>query len=128
MGLRRFLPSRLITLVIVLVLASAAITATIVKKNKRPRSGRRQAAALAIALQESSIQYVSHVRPLLLGRCARCHGGKRQYGGLRIDSVAALLRGGESGPAVLPRNAKASPLIVRTVSHDMPQGDPPLTE
>src|SRR5207253_1592584 len=42
------------------------------------------------------------VRPLLAGRCWRCHGPRRQKGGLRLDSADALAQGGGSGPVVVP--------------------------
>jgi hypothetical protein len=40
------------------------------------------------------------VRPLLAENCWKCHGSKKQMGGLRLDSRAAVLRGGDSGPSV----------------------------
>lgn len=42
------------------------------------------------------------VRPLLVEHCQGCHGPDKQKGGLRVDSRAALLTGGDSGPAVVP--------------------------
>src|SRR5262249_34355779 len=41
-------------------------------------------------------------RPLLAENCQSCHGGKKQKGGLRLDSLEAILKGGEAGPAVVP--------------------------
>lgn len=40
------------------------------------------------------------VRPLLVEHCQGCHGAEKQKGGLRLDSRAATLKGGDSGPAV----------------------------
>ncbi len=51
------------------------------------------------------------IRPLLVGKCQGCHGASKQKGGLRLDSRAAILAGGNSGPAVVPGDPKASPLI-----------------
>ncbi|MFQ5731652.1 MAG: DUF1549 domain-containing protein, partial [Planctomycetaceae bacterium] len=51
------------------------------------------------------------VRPLLLKRCGRCHGARKQEGGLRLDSRGAVLKGGESGPAVRPGQPQRSLLI-----------------
>ena len=42
------------------------------------------------------------VRPVLAGTCAKCHGAVKVSGGLRLDSREAMLKGGESGPAVVP--------------------------
>ncbi|MEX0712400.1 MAG: PSD1 and planctomycete cytochrome C domain-containing protein [Pirellulales bacterium] len=43
-----------------------------------------------------------HIRPLLIANCHKCHGPDEQKGGLRLDSRAAVLAGGDSGPAVVP--------------------------
>jgi hypothetical protein len=51
------------------------------------------------------------VRPLLAENCFACHGPTKQKGGLRVDSRAALLRGGDSGPAFVPGQPESSRLI-----------------
>ncbi len=51
------------------------------------------------------------VRPVLVERCQTCHGGAKQKGGLRLDSRAAILRGGETGPSVVPGKPAESLLI-----------------
>jgi hypothetical protein len=54
------------------------------------------------------------VRPILVEHCHKCHGAKKRMGGLRLDVGAALLKGGDSGPALVPGNADAS-LLVKAV-------------
>jgi hypothetical protein len=56
------------------------------------------------------------VRPVLAGTCVKCHGEKKVSGGLRLDSREAMLAGGEAGPAVVPGDPEASPLV-RAVRH-----------
>ncbi|MFO0903427.1 MAG: PSD1 and planctomycete cytochrome C domain-containing protein [Pirellulales bacterium] len=51
------------------------------------------------------------VRPLLAEHCWECHGAKKQESGLRLDSRAAALRGGDSGPAAVAGKPDDSPLI-----------------
>src|SRR5262249_54256993 len=53
------------------------------------------------------------VRPLLVERCHGCHsvGAKKLRGGLRLDSGAGVLKGGDSGPAVVPGQPEKSRLI-----------------
>jgi hypothetical protein len=51
------------------------------------------------------------VRPVLAGKCVKCHGETKRSGGLRLDSRRAILEGGESGPAVIPGDPDGSPLI-----------------
>ena len=42
------------------------------------------------------------IRPVLVERCFECHSGKKQEGGLRLDSPEFLLKGSLSGAAVTP--------------------------
>ncbi|MDA1165845.1 MAG: PSD1 and planctomycete cytochrome C domain-containing protein, partial [Planctomycetota bacterium] len=51
------------------------------------------------------------VRPLLVERCVECHGPKKQESGLRLDSRRMILKGGDSGPAVLARSPDESLLL-----------------
>src|SRR5262249_17485287 len=51
------------------------------------------------------------IRPVLAGTCLPCHGGKKLSHGLRVDSRAALLKGGDSGPALVPGDPEKSLLI-----------------
>ena len=55
--------------------------------------------------------FESKVRPLLVAHCQGCHGPEKQKAGLRLDSGAALARGGDSGPVVQPGDPEASRLI-----------------
>src|SRR5262249_14280037 len=56
------------------------------------------------------------VRPILAGRCFKCHGGDKVSSGLRVDSREALLKGGDRGPALVPGNAERS-LLLRALRH-----------
>jgi cytochrome c553 len=57
--------------------------------------------------------FEAKVRPLLAGHCYSCHSAKakRPKGGLRLDSRAAALRGGDSGPAFVPGQPEKSLLL-----------------
>ncbi len=52
-----------------------------------------------------------HIRPILVEHCQECHGSKKQWAELRLDSGSALLKGGESGPVVKPGDPEESRLI-----------------
>jgi mono/diheme cytochrome c family protein len=56
------------------------------------------------------------VRPVLAENCQSCHGAQKQKGGLRLDSAAAVAKGGESGLVVTPGNPDASRMI-KAVRH-----------
>src|SRR5437762_4115191 len=57
------------------------------------------------------------VRPLLAANCFECHGAKKQESGLRLDSRAAVIEGGDSGErAVVPGDPDRS-LLIKAVNH-----------
>lgn len=45
--------------------------------------------------------------------CEKCHGGAKQKGKLRVDSMAALLKGGAGGAALVPGKPEQSSLVQR---------------
>ena len=64
-----------------------------------------------------------HVRPLLAQHCLECHSAESQKGMLRLDSRAAMLKGGESeDAAIVPGKPEESQLIsaLRYESFEMP--------
>ena len=65
---------------------------------------------------EANAHFLAQVKPLLDSRCVSCHGPEKQKGGLRMDSRAALLKGGDNGPALVPGKPEAS-LLVQAVNH-----------
>ncbi len=70
--------------------------------------------------------FESEVRPLFAAKCQKCHGPRQQKGGLRLDSRSAVLKGGKTGPAVVPGNVEESLLIeaVNYESLEMPPDGP----
>lgn len=60
--------------------------------------------------------FETRVRPLLIDKCFECHGRTEAKGGLRVDSREALLRGGDSGPAIVAGDADTS-LLVRALRY-----------
>jgi uncharacterized membrane protein len=52
-------------------------------------------------------------QPILVQFCYNCHAGDRVKAGLRVDSVQAILRGGDSGPSIIPGDSEKSLLIQR---------------
>ena len=51
------------------------------------------------------------IRPLFEKHCYKCHGPEKQKNGFRLDSKQDMLRGGDSGPALLPGRSAESLLI-----------------
>ncbi len=87
----------------------------------------------AVLPAEPAIDFRAEVWPILHNRCLICHGPDKQRADLRLDSPAALLKGGESGPAVVVGDPAQSLLIERVTAKDEaermpPKGDPLTTE
>ena len=63
--------------------------------------------------------FENDIRPLLVAHCLKCHGddAKKIRGGLLLNSRASMLKGGESGPAVVPGNPAES-LLIKAVHYD----------
>ena len=69
--------------------------------------------------------FEAKVRPILVARCFECHGDKgKPKGGLRLDSRAAVLKGGDSGPAALPGKPEDSALVAAIRYVDEPRMPP----
>ncbi len=60
---------------------------------------------------EALAHFEKKIRPLLIEHCQKCHGSKKQEGGLRLDSRASILLGGDSGPAVIPGKTDKGSLL-----------------
>src|SRR5262245_53001864 len=54
----------------------------------------------------------SDVKPLLNTRCISCHGPDKAEGGLRLDYRERVLKGGDSGPALVPGKPEKSLLLM----------------
>jgi Protein of unknown function (DUF1549)/Protein of unknown function (DUF1553)/Planctomycete cytochrome C len=68
--------------------------------------------------------FEAKIRPVLANNCAGCHG-KAAMGGLNVESRNALLKGGASGPAIVPGDPTKS-LLIQAVRQEgdlkMPKG------
>jgi hypothetical protein len=75
---------------------------------------------LALARQDDPVAhefFEKTIRPLLSDRCCGCHGPEKSKNGLRLDTRAGMLTGGDSGPAVVPGRPDDS-LIIQAVRYD----------
>lgn len=71
---------------------------------------------------KQGVTYETDIQPIFAKSCYPCHGPKslKPKGKLRLDTLAAVLKGGEDGPAVIPGNSAKS-VMVAQISQ---QGDP----
>src|SRR6185503_3328087 len=108
-----------------LILAAAAFSGATLWAAQSAPATPMQPSAQAIEFFEAQI------RPLLIESCFDCHT-EDEKGGLRLDSRERMLKGGESGPAIVPGDPDAS-LLMRAVRHTtgvpkMPRKGEKLTE
>jgi hypothetical protein len=68
--------------------------------------------------------FEKEIRPLLAEKCAGCHGDAKAKGGLKLTSRAALLKGGDNGPAAVPEKPGESLLVKAVRYHDEPRMPP----
>ena len=62
---------------------------------------------------ESVEFFEKRIRPVLSEQCYKCHSStsEKLKGGLMLDSREALLKGGDTGPAITPGDPEKSLLI-----------------
>ena len=76
------------------------------------------------AVADERAFFESRIRPVLVKHCYECHSAesKEIKGGLRMDSKAGLLKGGESGPSLVAGKPEESLLLeaLRYESFEMP--------
>lgn len=80
----------------------------------------------SLAAEPGSFQKV--VLPILESRCFECHGPDEQESGLRLDSRAGMLTGGDFGPVIVPGDAAKSLLIGVISTKDVDLQMPPKGE
>lgn len=65
----------------------------------------------SITLPVEGVDYLKDIKPLFEHKCYACHGALKQQGGLRVDTAAAMIQGGDSGAALLPGDIEESLLL-----------------
>src|SRR5258706_9094091 len=70
------------------------------------------------ASDKKGLTFVKDIRPLFEASCFRCHGNDRPKGGLRLNSLEAVLKGGEDGVVVTPGKGQDSLLVIAAAQID----------
>jgi mono/diheme cytochrome c family protein len=88
--------------------------------------------AVSLLPAAAEVDFTRDVQPILRRNCYACHGPGMQQSGLRFDDSAAALKGGNSGPAIIPGKSSESPMILRIRAEkgqpQMPPGPKKLDE
>ena len=63
------------------------------------------------ASTQKGVTFAKDIQPIFEKSCYGCHGPKKQKGDLRLDSLAATLKGGEDGKILEKGNSAKSKLV-----------------
>jgi len=73
---------------------------------------------------DDDITFEKHIRPILKTNCFHCHGEEGQVEGqLDLRLQRFMVRGGDSGPAVIPTDPDQSLIVRRLRAGEMPPDD-----
>lgn len=101
------------------------------------------AGSMALALVASSspsmaeeVDFARDILPLFQKNCVACHNSKLAEGGLKLDTFALMMRGGDAGPMIVPHAPEKSSILGRLTGEEddlmPPEGNSvgavPLTE
>lgn len=76
---------------------------------------------------DAKVDYLKQIKPLLETKCYACHGALKQEGGLRLETLALMLQGGDTGPVLQPGNDAGS-MILERITADTDSRMPPADE
>lgn len=96
------------------VLAATASAADKIDTSKLPPPSTR-----------TGLSFEKDIKPLFEKSCYKCHGPEKQKGKLRVDSLEASLKGGESGEMIKKGKSAESPLIHSLARLDEDTAMPP---
>ena len=68
------------------------------------------------ASDKKGVTYEADIKPIFEKSCVKCHGAEKQKGKLRLDSLAATLKGGEDGK-VIEVGDSAKSMLVHNIAH-----------
>jgi mono/diheme cytochrome c family protein len=77
------------------------------------------------ASDKKDLTYAKDIKPIFEKSCFKCHGEEKQKGKLRLDSVAAVKKGGEDGEVITAGQSAKSPLVHAVARLDEDSAMPP---
>ena len=79
-----------------------------------------------------TVSFASDLAPVLASKCTNCHGTNRPRNQFSVNTIQRLMRGGDSGPPVLPGRPAESLLVQKlkgtAEGQRMPANQPPLSD
>ena len=83
------------------------------------------ASKLPPASDQKGVTYAKDIRPIFEQTCFKCHGPEKQKGKLRLDSLEAVLKGGEDGKILKPGDSAGSDVVAAVARLDDEKAMPP---
>jgi hypothetical protein len=109
----------------IVVMGLLTVGWSVMAAEKKIDLGKIDVSKLPPAAEKKGLTYAKDIRPLFEASCFRCHGEERQKGELRLDSLDAVLKGGEDGKVVVPGASKKSLLVIAAARIDDETAMPP---
>ena len=109
---------------LIVIAALALVVSVVHATSQQPAAG-----AAAQARDDRQLDFGADVQPILAASCYACHSGERPMAQLRLDVRSMAMKGGASGPVIVPGDSTKSALMHRLRGEGgtrMPFGQPPL--
>ena len=74
---------------------------------------------------ETSVDFARDIEPIFQEHCLDCHGPDKAKGEFRVDQLASLLRGGDSGEVAVVPGDPAGSFLVKAIRHEEPDYEMP---
>ena len=82
----------------------------------------------AVPMAAAEVDFLREIQPMLASKCGACHSGAKPQARLAVHTRDELLKGGVTGPAIVPGNSAGSALVQRVAGlkglRMPPVGDP----
>jgi WD40 repeat protein len=106
------------------LLLLCSLAAFAVSAADSPKENEPSAIQIAELNREKPIDFEREVLPLFKQNCLACHNASDAKGDLVLETPERILKGGETGPAVMPGKSLES-LLLKVASHQMKPFMPP---
>lgn len=80
---------------------------------------------IANVARGTPVSFEKDILPILRNNCLACHGAANAHGDLVLESPATILRGGDTGPAIVPGKSAESLLLKLAAHQEEPVMPPP---
>ena len=79
---------------------------------------------IATVTREDDVDFGKEILPIFRRNCLACHNNTEANGELVLETPATLIKGGDTGPAILP-GSSAESLLLKVASHSLEPTMPP---